>query len=204
LEEFDIIKVKVLISLFFYDFKMGMCESSEHKSSVLYNEKGLFINLNETIEGKLFFRKLACLKNSINEYEIAKILLNKKNPNIVKIYNISIRNELYYEIDIELVNTDYSLSILEKNRLVLIELKNYLQSKGIMYIDWKPDNFGIDDKGNIKIFDFDASGIVSVKDYDTWVIKPPNFWAYKMAILKGLSKPKEIDDYCFNTFINSL
>jgi serine/threonine protein kinase len=183
---------------------MGMSESSEHKSSVLYNEKGLLINLDEKIEGKLFFRKRAFFKDSINEYEIAKILLNEKNPNIVSIYNISIIDQLYYEIDIELVKTDYSLSILEKNRLVLVQLKNYLQSKGIMYIDWKPDNFGIDNEGNIKIFDFDASGIVSVKDYDTWVIKPPNYWAYKMAILKGLSKPKEIDDYCFNIFINSL
>jgi serine/threonine protein kinase len=183
---------------------MGLSESSEHKSSVLYNEKGLLINLDETIEGKLFFRKRAFFKDSINEYEIAKILLNEKNPNIVNIYNISIIDQLYYEIDIELVNTDYSLSILKKNKPILVQLKNYLQSKGIMYIDWKPDNFGIDDKGNIKIFDFDASGIVSVKDYDTWVIKPPNFWAYKMAILKGLTKPKEIDDYCFNTFINSL
>jgi serine/threonine protein kinase len=189
---------------FFMGLKISLFVSSEHKSSVLYNEKGLLINLDETIEGKLFFRKRAFFKDLINDYEIAKILLNEKNPNIVEIYNISIINQLYYEIDIELVNTDYSISILEKNKQVLIELKNFLQSKGIMYIDWKPDNFGIDEKGNIKIFDFDASGIISIENFETWLIKPPNYWAYKMANLKGLSKPKEIDDYCFNTFINSL
>jgi serine/threonine protein kinase len=36
--------------------------------------------------------------------------------------------------------------------------KNHLQTLGIMYIDWKPDNIGIDPDGKYKLFDFDLSG----------------------------------------------
>jgi len=38
-----------------------------------------------------------------------------------------------------------------------------MHKNGIVYIDWKPDNMGIDVDGKIKIFDFNMSGLLSRK-----------------------------------------
>lgn len=54
----------------------------------------------------------------------------------------------------------------------------YLNDIGIVYIDYKLDNIGMDSNGNYKLFDFDASGIVN-KNENKWMIEPPNYFVYK-------------------------
>jgi serine/threonine protein kinase len=86
------------------------------------------------------------------------------------------------------------------------KVKEYLHSLNIVYIDWKPDNIGLttDNKKTVKLYDFDASGIVEKDENGTlkWKIKPPEWFFYRVAIEKGIADPFEIDDYIFeNEFI---
>ena len=74
--------------------------------------------------------------------------------------------------------------------------KDHLQSLGIMYIDWKPDNLGKGTDGRYKLFDFDASGIISADN--KWVIKPNPWWSYGQALASGLKDPREIDNFAFD------
>jgi len=53
----------------------------------------------------------------------------------------------------------------------------FLNNMGIVYIDYKLDNIGIDYNGNYKLFDFDSSGIVN-KTENKWMIEPPNHFVY--------------------------
>ena len=83
-----------------------------------------------------------------------------------------------------------------------MEVKTYLQSLGIMYIDWKLDNIGISDDGQIKLFDFDVSGLIDVKT-NGWIKKPPMFWSYTTAVQNGAETPTEIDNYAFDIGFNN-
>ena len=148
-------------------------------------------NLDEKFKGMSFFRKYGA---SISEHAICKILKNNPHPNIVKVYRIT---DSY--IDIELLTPIISEKDYDKNKLISEALlaKNHLQSLGIMYIDWKPDNIGIDDDGNYKLFDFDLSGMTT-SDGKKWEVHPaPYSWSYRQAIANGLKDPKEIDDFAF-------
>ena len=82
-------------------------------------------------------------------------------------------------------------------RNTLLDIKKHLQNLGIIYIDWKNDQFGIDKDGKLKIFDFDGSGIIDKKTYK-WIIKPPPFFSYNKAIKYGITNPLEIDNFSFN------
>jgi len=65
-----------------------------------------------------------------------------------------------------------------------------------MYIDWKPDNLGVDADGTYKLYDFDASGLTT-SDTKKWLIRPPPYWSYRQALARGITDPKEIDDFAF-------
>ena len=148
-------------------------------------------NLDEKFKGMSFFRKYGA---SISEHAICKILKNNPHPNIVKVYRIT---DSY--IDIELLTPIISEKDYDKNKLISEALlaKNHLQSLGIMYIDWKPDNIGIDADGKYKLFDFDLSGITT-SNGEKWKVHPaPYSWSYRQAIANGLKDPKEIDDFAF-------
>ena len=148
-------------------------------------------NLDEKFNGMSFFRKYGA---SISELAICKILKNNPHPNIVKIYRIT---DSY--IDIELLTPIITEKDYDKNTLIseAVLAKNHLQSLGIMYIDWKPDNIGIDTYGKYKLFDFDLSGITT-SDGKKWEVSPaPYSWFYRQAIANGLKDPKEIDDFAF-------
>jgi serine/threonine protein kinase len=140
-------------------------------------------------EGNFFFRKMT---NNIGEKEICKLLMKKHHGNIIKIYNIG---ENY--IDMELLNTDMSKENKSEIKNVMIQVKTYLQSLGIIYIDWKLDNIGISDEGIFKLFDFDASGLIDIQTND-WIIRPPHWYKYKRSIENGMKKPLDIDNYAFN------
>ena len=164
-----------------------------------YTPSGNIINLNETINGQIFFRKSG---GDFVEHEIAQIILENPHPNIVNIYRIT---DEYIDIeqvkpitDDDIANNNYDKDALLK---AAESAKQHLQSLGIMYIDWKPDNFGIDKNGTYKLFDFNASGIASSNN--TWEIEPPRYWSYKQALASGKIKPINIDNYTFEIGFNT-
>ncbi len=139
-------------------------------------------------EGKDFFRKMTISKR---EKDICELLMKNPHKNIVKIYDIG---KDY--IDMELLNIDISSQYANKIITLMMGVKTYLQSLGIMYIDWKLDNIGISDDGQIKLFDFDVSGLINIETKE-WIIKPPMFWCYNTAIQNGMETPTDIDNYTF-------
>jgi serine/threonine protein kinase len=78
----------------------------------------------------------------------------------------------------------------------MADVKTFLQGLGIMYIDWKPDNIGISANGELKLFDFDVSGLIDTVT-GAWVLKPPKFWSYNKAVCNGCVAPVDIDNYAF-------
>lgn len=77
------------------------------------------------------------------------------------------------------------------------KVKDFLQSLGIIYVDWKYDNLGKSLNGAYKLFDFDASGLIDLTSKE-WILKPQHYWSYNEAIKNGALTPKEIDDWSFN------
>ena len=141
------------------------------------------------IDGKDFFRKMTPTRAyNKGEKEICEILMKHPHKNIVKIYDVT---DKY--IDMELVNTDLIKVSMSKLQKDMMEVKTFLQELGIMYIDWKLDNIGIGNDGELKLFDFDVSGLYKGE----WIIKPPEFWAYNNAVEHGMKTPVEIDNYAF-------
>ena len=82
---------------------------------------------------------------------------------------------------------------------VMTDVKLFLQTLGIAYIDWKIDNIGKDKHGIYKLFDFDGSGIFN-ETTNTWSVKPVEFFNYKEAVKHGYTTPKDIDNYSFSNF----
>ena len=126
------------------------------------------------------------------------------NQNIVKIYRIDNNNNY---VDIELLDVDKNIDFnnnknlfinFKDNKKLLLDLKSYLQKLGIVYIDWKPDQFGVDSNNIIKIFDFNASGIIDTKT-KKWINWASPMWSFNKAFdEQKLRDPIEIDDYIFN------
>jgi len=152
---------------------------------------GNITNLNEKFNGANFFRKFGA---DSTEHTIASILQKHPHPNIVKIYRVT---DKY--IDIEEVKPTILIRNYDKKEVVAAAnlAKTHLQSLGIMYIDWKPDNLGLGDDGKFKLYDFDASGIIDL-DTNKWLKRPPMYWSYTQALANGLKDPKEIDDFAFD------
>ena len=152
----------------------------------------------ENYEGTKTFRKMT---KSKREIEICKIIMENPYENIVKIYKIyeaeeNNLNDTSY-IDMELLERNLENYHIEDIRQKMEEVKTFLQKIGIMYVDWKPDNIGIDCNGNLKLFDFDASWKINI-DTKEWEIKPPTFYySYRKSIEAGYILPEDIDDYSF-------
>lgn len=168
-------------------------------------EDGNKIKTNETFDGKPFFRKVFYVDETSTNMEkklrleqlakteiaIVKLLMKNPFPNIVTFYDINNKYVEMEELDIT--------SKLDKLEVIktMEKVKDFLQSIGIMYIDWKPDNIGISKDGIYKLYDFDASGIIDLKNPNVWIIKPIEYYSYNNAIENGLTDPKEIDNYSF-------
>ena len=146
-------------------------------------------------DGKEFFKKMSKRQG---ELEICKLLLKNPHRNIIQIYGVGPDY-----IDMELLNIDMDRQDKNKIKNVMREVQEYLQSLGIMYIDWKLDNIGISKDGEIKLFDFNASGLINIETGE-WIIEPPDWAAYQNAIRSGVTTPFDIDDYTFNAFENQL
>lgn len=160
--------------------------------SQMYTLSGEFEDLDgEYINSMPFFRKISRNKT---ELKIAKMIMDNPHPNIVTIYHIGPEY-----IDMELLEPCYDY---DRDRLELDDsmnkAKSHLQSLGIMYIDWKPDNTGIsrDEYKIRKLFDFDVSGVIDITT-KKWIDEPEAYVSYLNSIKKGLTDPYDIDNYSF-------
>jgi hypothetical protein len=174
---------------------------------------GDMIKTDETFNGKPFFRKVFYLDESNSniekknrlaqaanaEYKISSILIKNPFPNIVTFYEV---NKEYIEMEALDTNITTKLNS-EKLKETMKKVKDFLQSLGIMYIDWKTDNIGISKDGTYKLFDFDVSGLIDLTT-NKWIIEPLHFWSYNKAIENGCTTPQEIDDYSFDNYIMSI
>ena len=161
----------------------------------------------ETYNGLLFFRKLGApyiskshiYSNNV-ERTIIKILMEHSHPNIVNYYELSDDYITMEQVNSEKSNPLYkpmtNEEIIEIQQ-TMSKVKDFLQSLGIMYVDWKYDNLGKSLDGAYKLFDFDASGLIDLTSKE-WILKPQHFWSYNEAIKNGALTPKEIDDWSFN------
>lgn len=163
--------------------------------SILYTRSGNFRSLRDQYFGKPLFRKSV---RDEREIAIATILQKHPHPNIVTFYTVSPEKKC---IDMELLNSELTLPD-ELFAETAKKAKNHLQSLGIMYIDWKPDQMGVSADGEVKLFDFDCSGLIDLTT-KRWVLEPPRFWTYNKALEKGLSDPYEIDDYALSLELGS-
>ena len=166
--------------------------------SKMLNSNGEIVNLNDTKNGRPFFRKMS---TDQNELIIAGRLKRNPHPNIVKIYHVG---KNFY--DMELVKTgNLTKRYCLNQRSGLVRAKNHMHRIGIVYIDWKVDNMGTGARGNIKIFDFDMSGLLSRK---LWYFN--NNWnrlpRFKGFLLRNAEKrqpnatPITLDNYIFDNF----
>lgn len=160
--------------------------------TVIYNINGNLKKSNEKIDGKHFFRKMGF---SETEHKIATILKANPHPNIVKIYAVT---DKY--VDEELVEPTKNGFDSVKLQEDMKKAKAHLQSLGIIYIDWKPDNAGLDLEGNYKLYDFDNSGIINTTT-GAWIEKPNPYWSYSRAKNAGKIKALNIDNYAFDVGI---
>lgn len=161
----------------------------------------------ETYNGLLFFRKLGApyiskshiYSNNV-ERTIIKILMEHSHPNIVNYYELSDDYITMEQVNSEKSNPLYkpmtNEEIIEIQQ-TMSKVKDFLQSLGIMYVDWKYDNLGKSLDGAYKLFDFDASGLIDLTSKE-WILKPQHYWSYNEAIKNGALTPKEIDDWSFN------
>jgi serine/threonine protein kinase len=156
----------------------------------MYSDQGDFTHIED---GRNEFTKMT---RNINEHHIYNMLrtTREESTGVVDIVQVTDNSVTMEQLDICLDN--YAIADI-KSEMALV--KDYLQSMGIMYIDWKPDNIGISrTDGQLKLFDFDASGIIDVHS-NNWLYHPSTYWAYRDAIAAGMKTPTEIDDYAFNT-----
>ena len=170
------------------------------RTGILYSDKGEFITLHDQPN---IFRKI--FRHDI-EKVIYKILLKKQDEIIARsigIVNIiQITDEF---VDLELLNTGIDIRhYISDNEIQneMMNVKSYLQSLGIMYIDWKYDNMGISKiDGKVKLFDFDVSGYASL-DKSIWTIEPLHYYSYNKAIDAGITHPIDIDNFAFKHMYN--
>jgi serine/threonine protein kinase len=173
--------------------------------SKMYNRFGEIIEIPDNINGTPIFRKEFYDDSNYEKDIVEKLLSMSKSSNlinVVKIYKVEYK---YY--DSELLNTDIQVNkeIIQTLIDSMINAKEELQSRGIIYIDWKLDNIGIDANGVYKIFDFDSSGLVNINSKEKeWIKPPPHRWLYQKACKNGLYSPIDIDNECFNIFCKEL
>lgn len=140
-----------------------------HKLYIYNSENGY---TEENIDGNHdIFRKILNIDkySDMIEFEIAKRLLKNPCKNIVTIYNVFKTKDICY-IDMENLNDEY-VKLSETIDSLQYALK-HLHSLGIVYIDIKTDNIGKSIDGNYKLFDFDNSGIVDIKNSKIWCLRP--------------------------------
>jgi hypothetical protein len=161
-------------------------------TSKIYTLKGSIEDIDIQHHGLPIFRKTT---KSVVEIEIVKRLMENPHTNIVNIYAVTSNC-----IDMELLDTNICNFSKDAIKAIMASVKQHLQALGIIYIDWKYDNVGVGSDGELKLFDFDVSGIIDVAT-NIWIMEPAHYYAYNDAVKNGMKTAKEIDDYAFKTEI---
>lgn len=171
--------------------------SRKRKLSIIYDGDGIITKTAKTYRGKPFFRKLFYystppkpveLQRVLAETSIVRTLMEHPHPNIVSYYRI---NDQY--VDMEKVGMIPIETPLHSVLSDMIQVKDFLQGLGIMYMDWKLDNIGKKGK-RYKLYDFDSSGTVV---HGKWNIKPVPHWSFDKALELGITDPYEMDNWSF-------
>lgn len=161
---------------------MGNRHSASH--SLMLNAEGDIVEIDATYQGKPLFRKM---RPDENEQKIALIVQSDPHPNVVNIYYVC---DEY--IDMELLDTSSKVF----NAIDVERAHNYFLKKGIVYMDWKPDNYGLDHHGITKVFDFNSAGIFDKKT-GQWIDPAPEYYAWRIATGEGMTSPYLIDLFTF-------
>jgi serine/threonine protein kinase len=157
-------------------------------TSKVYTLEGKIEDIDLVFYNQYIFKKMTTSKV---ELEICRILIQNPHKNIVEIFEVGEDYVIMEQVDIsQYINLDK-----------MLELKDYLQDLGIIYIDWKPDNIG-SKNGELKLFDFNVSGLIDVETQN-WIIEAKHYYAYNQAIEKGYITPIEIDNYAFTVLSKS-
>lgn len=125
--------------------------------------------------------------------------MDNPHPNTVTFYDVNDRYLDMEELDSPQSNPEYYDNFEEEAPIIIkamMEVKDFLQNLGIMYIDWKYDNMAKGKDGKYKSFDFDASGLVDLHT-NKWKVNPPNYWSFNNAKQNKCKTPKQIDDWSF-------
>lgn len=186
--------------------------SLESNKSFEYTSSGEINEIPNTHHGKPIFRKYT---DDPAQIRISKMLIKAQNENknkyksrsptltiskhIIKNYKV-IDTKTNKYVDMEMLDTDLGQLSADELREIMTPVKNYLQSLGIVYIDWKPDNIGVDEDGNVKLFDFDCSGVVDLET-KKWIIEPQYCYNYRIAKQSGITDPFVIDNMSFNRYL---
>lgn len=161
--------------------------------SKIYRSSGRLENLNNTFEGRNFFRKET---SNPAELAVGRLIQKSPHPNIVKVYRVT---NSYIDIEeVKPFGTEGGPDYDKKTLIAAMEkAKDHLQSLGVMYIDWKPDNVGLAEDGTYRLFDFDVSGVTKPNKTD-WNIRPSPYWSYRQATASGMKDPIDIDNFAFD------
>ena len=151
--------------------------------SIMYDTDGEYSSIPNTYNSKPLFRKM-CPDD--NEMRVARILQAHPHPNLIEIYHVC---DDYIDMELVLTGMPYNQQDIERAHAHLLK-------HNIVYMDWKPDNFGVDLNGVTKVFDFDSSGMFD-KETDTWVYCPPNYFSMRHASAAGHINPSDVDRYTF-------
>lgn len=148
------------------------------KTLCVYNVDGVSTESCDDIEHDTFRKVLKMEDNShTTELLIAKKLMTQPQSNVVKIYDVVQDDDVCY-IDMELLDDKYVP--FTEYRTDIRNAISQLHSIGVIYIDIKEDNLGystIDQK--YKLFDFNCSGIIDIKEPKKWQRKPFEAYQYK-------------------------
>ena len=183
----------------------------------------------ETYDGQSFFRKVYPENKFIkigretypigeaNEKQIIEILMQEQqHPNIVKFFAIHENAIDMEELETYATDEDYGdKNFTKQNKIQQVEdmrkAKDFLQSLGIMYMDWKFDNIGrAKNNGMYKLFDFDSSGLINPQTNE-WLLIPLHIKSYNLSAINEYKRrigtadkpmtPKEMDDWSFEANI---
>ena len=136
-------------------------------------------------------------KRKKTEHMIVKQLQANPHKNIISIYDIK-KNY----IDLEILRPlPIGVSKHKKFISMMKKMKQHLHKLGIMYIDWKFNNIGVDKHGTYKLHDFDASGIIKKTNPTKWLLKPPYIRQYATSQAHNCRTPLEIDNCSFDMYI---
>ena len=155
------------------NIKKTLKNIKNHGGSTIYKmEIDKFIKTNKTYHGLPFFKKIFPITTTrsieeLNHKKLAETTIAKnimtnpyKHPNIVDIFVV---NEKYILME-KLKPLDTEDLSINMNKVIesMKKAKDFLQSLGIMYIDWKLDNIGKNKDNIYKLFDFDGSGLIDL------------------------------------------